>query len=144
LKRFLKIPVFFDKPYLKINLIFGVFLLLLFIYSLSFSARVHNHPIPSFYSKITGEKSISSGLSLSFSEIIRGNFKRAQEYNIYGLRIFLFFLVQFLLRFLFSYLYGYELLPGNYIVISDSILSVILFIICFWPFIVWQVMTICY
>jgi hypothetical protein len=143
LKRFLKIPGFFNKAYIKINLIFGVFLMLFFVYSLSFSARAHNHPIPSFYTKITGKESISSGLSRSFSEIIRGNFKRAKEYNIYGLRVFLFFAVQFFLRFLFSYLYAYECVARNFIVISDSVISIILFIVCFWPFAVSLILTTC-
>jgi hypothetical protein len=115
--------------------------MLFFVYSLSFSARAHNHPIPSFYAKITGKESISSGLSRSFSEIIRGNFKRAKEYNIYGLRVFLFFVVQFFLRFLFSYLYGHEFVARNLIVISDSVISIILFIVCFCPFAVSLILT---
>jgi hypothetical protein len=80
-----------NRSYLEINLIFIVFLAFFFGYSLIFSALADNHPIPSFYTEITGEETISSGLSRSFSDIIRGNFKSANEYNIYGIRV-LFFL----------------------------------------------------
>ena len=124
------------KPYLKINLIFSVIILLIFAYSLSFSAQKENYPLPSFYSKISGKKSISSGLSKSFSELIRGNLKRAKEHNKYGPGIFVFFLVQFFLRIIFSYLYSSDFIIRNYIILSDSVISVILFIVCFWPFII--------
>jgi len=128
-----------NRPYLAINLVFTVFLVFFFGYSLIFSSHADNHPIPSFYTEITGEETISSGLSRSFSDIIRGNFKSANEYNIYGIRVFLFFFIQFFLRFLFSFFYIYVAAARRYIVISDSIISIVLFVTCFWPFIVWQV-----
>ena len=124
----------FKAPYIKINLVFSLIILFVFAYSLSFSARKQNHPIPSFYSKISGKESISSGLSKSFSEVIRGNLKQAKEYNIYGPRIFMFFLAQFFFRIIFSFLYRGDLVSCLSVIISDSVISVILFIICFWPF----------
>jgi hypothetical protein len=132
-----------NRSYLAINLIFIVLLAFLFGYSLIFSAHADNHPIPSFYTGITGEESISSGLSRSFSDIIRGNFESANEYNIYGMRVFLFFFIQFFLRFLFSFFYIYVAAVRRYIVLADSIVSIVLLITCFWPFIVWQVSAVC-
>jgi hypothetical protein len=132
-----------NRAYLTTNLIFTVFLIFFFGYSLIFSADADNHPIPSFYTKITGEETISSGLSRSFSDIIRGNFKSANEYNIYGIRIFFFFFIQFFLRLFFSFLYTYVAAVSRYVVLSDAILSTGLFITCFWPFIVWQASAVC-
>lgn len=138
----LNITGIFKAPYLKINLVFSVIILFVFAYSLSFSAHKQNHPLPSFYSKISGKESISSGLSKSFSEVIRGNLKKAKEHNIYGPRIFMFFLAQFFFRIIFSFLYGGNLVSRLSVTISDSVISVILFIICFWPFILNLVQTI--
>jgi hypothetical protein len=132
-----------NRSYLAINLAFIVFLAFFFGYSLIFSAHADNHPIPSFYTRVTGEETISTGLSRSFSDIIRGNFESANEYNIYGIRVFLFFFIQFFLRILFSFFYIYVVAARRYIVISDSIISIVLFITCFWPFIEWQASAIC-
>jgi hypothetical protein len=132
----LNITGIFKKSYIKINLIFGVIILFVFAYFLSFSSREQNYPLPSFYNEITGKKSISTGLSRSFSELIRGNLDEAKEYNAYGPRLFIFFLAQFFLRIIFSYLYSSQFIISNYIIFSDSIISFILFIICFWPFII--------
>jgi len=132
----LNITRIFKKSYIKINLIFGVIILFVFAYSLSFSSREQNYPLSSFYNRITGKKSISTGLSRSFSELIRGNLRKAKEYNTYGARIFIFFMAQFFLRILFSYLYNSDFIIRNYTILSDSVISVIFFIICFWPFII--------
>jgi hypothetical protein len=138
------IPGIFKKSYIKINLIFGVLIILVFVYSLSFSSSKQNYPLPSFYYKISGNNSISTGLSRSFSELIRGNLKKSIEYNKYGPRIFIFFLAQFFLRIIFSYLYSVNFINNNYTLLSDSIISVSLFIICFWPFILDLVLAIHY
>jgi hypothetical protein len=132
-----------NRSYLAINLIFIAVLVFFFGYSLIFSAYADNHPIPSFYTRITGEETISTGLSRSFSDIIRGNFKSANEYNIYGMRVFSFFFIQFFLRFIFSFFYIYVEAVRRYIVLADSIISIVLFVTCFLPFIEWQVSAIC-
>jgi len=131
----LNITGIFRKSYIKINLIFGVIILFTFAYSLSFSSTKQDYPLPSFYNKISGKKSISTGLSRSFSELIKGNLKKAKEHNKYGPRIFMFFLAQFFLRIIFSYIYSNDFIISNYTILSDTVISVILFIICFWPFI---------
>ncbi len=125
----------YRESYIKINLIFGVIILLIFIYSGIFSTEKQNHPIPSFYLEISGERPLSSGLSGSFSEIIRGNFNNAKNYNIYGMRIFIFFAAQLFFRIVFSFIYHYKILFHRLVILSDCTISSLFFITCFWPFI---------
>ena len=124
---------FLTKPYFQINLIFAGILMMIFLYSGIFSASHNNYPIPSNYTKLTGKKTVSTGLSRCFSEIIRGRLKSAKEYNPYGIGIFLFFLIQLLIRIslliFYSKLNKYE----HIVIIADSILSVVLFILFFRP-----------
>ena len=131
----LRIFAIFRESYIKINCIFLVIILLIFIYSAVFSAEKKNHPIPSFHFEISGEKTTSSGLSCSFSEILRGNFNSAKKYNIHGIRIFIFFAAQFFFRILFSIIYQYKISFHRPVIIYDCTISSIFFIICFWPFI---------
>jgi hypothetical protein len=108
---------------------------LIFIYSGLFSAEKDNHPVPSFYREFSGDPAVSNGLSRSFSEIIRGRFKSAREYNPYGISVFIFFLVQFFQRFSASFIiYKKYVAPGR-LVIFDAILSICLFLFCFRGFI---------
>jgi len=110
------------------------------IYSGIFSAERNNHPIPSIYTGITEEESPSAGLSRAFSEIVRFNFKSAREYNPYGIRIFLFFAVQFFMRITGSIITVYQPLTKSQ-VLSDAAISSLLFIICFFPFLTfWKFM----
>jgi len=108
---------------------------MIFIYSGLFSAEKDNHPIPSLYEEITGEPTASSGLSRSFSEIIRGRFESARNYNQYGIPVFIFFLVQFLQRTGISLSVKYKIFSTKKILIADIIISTGLFILCFHGFI---------
>jgi hypothetical protein len=105
--------------------------MMIFIYSALFSAEKDNHPIPSFYEELTGETSVSSGLSRSFSEIIRGRFESAREYNPNGIPVFLFFLTQFFQRLVVSLILQKKLIAINRLTIFDAVTSVILFLFCF-------------
>ena len=67
---------------------------MIFIYSGIFSAEKENHPIKSACKTITGEPCKSTGLSRSFSEIVRFKFESAKSYNKFSIKIFLFFLIQ--------------------------------------------------
>ena len=116
------------RPYFVLNVSFAGIILLIFLYSGIFSAKKDNHPIPSYYEIISGKTSPTSGLSRSFSEILRGNFQEAREWNINGIPIFLFFLVQFFLRILISWLIFRTSVKIRYLVLTDSIFSILLFI----------------
>ena len=74
--------------YLLINLLLVLVIVSVVLYSALYKA--HTHPIPALFTELTGQVPPSKGLSSSFSEIVRGNFDIAYEYNPYGLRIFSF------------------------------------------------------
>ncbi|MBN2348396.1 MAG: hypothetical protein JXJ22_06140 [Bacteroidales bacterium] len=126
---------FFRRPYPIVNFIFTGIILLIFIYSGIFSAEKGNHPIPSMYKEISGNKTISTGLSRAFSSIVTGKSELAKEYNPYSIRIFLFFAVQLVLRILFVIMENKLLWSRKILIISDIFISVLLFLYCFWPFI---------
>ena len=116
------------RPYLLLNVSFAGIILLIFLYSGIFSAKKDNHPIPSYYEVLSGNTSPTSGLSRSFSEIIRGNFQEASVWNINGIPIFLFFLVQFFMRVLITWLLFKTNVKIRYLVFTDSIFSILLFV----------------
>lgn len=105
--------------------------MMIFLYSGLFSAEKDNHPIPSFYEELTGETSASSGLSRSFSEIVRGRFESAREYNQNGIPVFLFFSIQFFQRLVVSLIIYKKYIDTNRIILPDTISSIILFLFCF-------------
>jgi len=125
---------FRSSPYAIINGIFLVILLTIFFYSALFSAVRNNYPIPGQQEILRGKQEISSGLSRSFSELMRGRIDSAREYNEHGPRIFLFFLLQFFMRLFFLFLF---IRPSRRLIwiYLDAGTSIVLFLISFWPFI---------
>ncbi|RLD34897.1 MAG: hypothetical protein DRI73_03280 [Bacteroidetes bacterium] len=122
---------FIFHPYIILNLSFSGIILLIFLYAGIFSAQKDDHPVPSVYEEILYKKSPTSGLSHSFSEIIRGNFPSAKAWNKNGIPIFTFFLIQFLLRIISSYLIVSGKIQVRNLVWADSLISISLFLICF-------------
>jgi len=105
------------------------------LYALLFSPEKQRHPISSGSLLLSDQPTISTGLSRSFSAAVRLDFTAAKNYNPFGIRIFLFFFTQFLMRLLALYLVMY--IPDralHALFWSDSIISVALFLISFWPF----------
>lgn len=125
-----------NTAYRLINLIFVGIILCVISYSVVFNPDKNNYPIHSYHSKVTGQPSISTGLSRSFSAIVRLDFDAAHKYNQYGTRLFAFFLIQLIFRILL-YL-AQKLKPWDLrrIIYPDAVVSAALFIIFFWPFIV--------
>jgi hypothetical protein len=129
-------PRRFLFSYNVINLIFIIILLSVIAYSFLFTPERNNYPIHFLPGLIKSKPLISTGLSRSFSKIVRFRFSEAMQYNPYGLRIFLFFLTELVMR-------AFYLLASShvqherlkYFVFSDVFISVVLFFICFWPFI---------
>ena len=119
------------NPYLILNLFFIGLILSIFTYSIIFSAEKDNHPVPSYNEKFAGRESPTSGLSRSFSEIIRGNFKEGKAWNNNGIQIFLFFLIQLFLRFATSFFVIKKTVDTKKLAWIDSIISLVLFLICF-------------
>lgn len=121
--------------YRIVNLILAGIILLIFVYSAIWSPSKADHPIPSESEIFWKQESKSTGLSRSFSSIVRLNFNDAGNYNQYGLQLFTFFLIQLFLRLFFLFSYNkYEDLGQKNIVIIDSVISGGLFILFFMPF----------
>ena len=118
-------------PYIVLNLCFIGVILLIFLYSGIFSVQKDNHPIPSYYEVFTGKISPASGLSRSFSEIIRGDFTEARKWNENGIPLFIFFFVQFFIRILTTILIVKRVVRLTILVWTDAIFSVILFLYCY-------------
>jgi hypothetical protein len=122
-------------PYRLLNRIFLSVLILILAYSALFSPERNNHPIPSgsrFFSSATVP---STGLSRSFSAIMRFRFHDAHRFNPHGIRLFLFFFMQLFMR--IGALWLASRLPERSLkalYYADALLSATLFIACFWPF----------
>ncbi|WP_320020059.1 DUF2752 domain-containing protein [Labilibaculum manganireducens] len=123
------------QNYKIINLSLAGIILCIFIYSALFSPKECNHPIPSFYTQITNEISPSTGLSRSFSAIVRGNLQQALAFNPFGVQIFLFFAFQFIFRILSFSLINDKFQLIKPTILMDIILSLIGFYLAFRPLI---------
>jgi hypothetical protein len=127
---------FRNEPYLIINIFFAGVILLIILYSGVFSPEKNDYPVVCIHEKLTGEPCISCGLSHSFSLILRGRLGEAYQCNIYGIRVFLFFISQLIIRVVFSIFYFRFPATRKQLIITDSVGSGIIFIISFWPYIV--------
>jgi hypothetical protein len=125
------------EPYLQVNLIFTGVIMLVFAYSGFFSPASDNYPVVCIHEKLTGEPCVSCGLSHSFSLIVRGRISEANEWNIYGLRVFIFFAAQLLMRIGFSVFYIKYPETGKQLITYDIAVSIMLFIVSFLPYIEW-------
>ncbi len=122
------------EPYLIINLVLAGIILLIMLYSGIFSPEKDNYPVTCIHEELTGEPCVSCGLSHSFSLILRGRVAEAYQWNIYGMRIFIFFASQLFLRILFSVFYAKYPATRKQLIILDIVGSVIIFLISFWQF----------
>ena len=129
------IPRFSNEPYLIINIMLAGVILLIFAYSGIFSPEKDNYPVVCIHEKLSGEPCVSCGLSHSFSLIIRGKISEAYEWNVYGLRIFLFFALQLVMRSAFSLFYIRYTGTRKQLIIFDITGSAIILLIAFYPFI---------
>jgi len=123
------------EPYLIINIFFAGVILLIIAYSGFFSPEKDNYPVICIHEKLTGEQCFSCGLSHSFSLILRGRINEAYQWNIYGMRVFFFFVSQLILRLAFSIFYLRYPNTRKQLIITDCIGSGLIFLISFWPFI---------
>lgn len=123
-----------DDPYLILNIFFAGVVILIITYSGIFSPDKDDYPVVCIHQKITGEPCFSCGLSHSFSLIVRGRIDEAYRWNIYGMRVFIFFFSQLILRIVFSLYYLRYTGMGKQLIVVDSIGSGMIFLIAFWPF----------
>jgi len=126
---------FRNEPYLIINIFFAGVIALIFAYSGIFSPEKDNYPVTCMHEQLTGEHCISCGLSHSFSLIVRGRIAEAYDWNMYGMRVFLFFASQLIIRILYSFFYLKNPETRRELIITDCVGSGIIFLIAFWPYI---------
>jgi hypothetical protein len=122
------------SPYLKINIVFAGVIMLVLAYSGIFSPDKNNYPVACMQEKMTGLPCFSCGLSHSFSLIIRARIAEAHQWNVYGLRVFLFFVSQLFMRIWFSVVWIKNQGYGQQIINYDIAGSVIIFVLTFFPF----------
>ena len=125
-----------NEPYLFISIFFTGVIFLIIAYSGIFSPEKNNYPVTCLHEIVTGDPCVSCGLSHSFSLIVRGRISEAYKWNIYGMRVFLFFASQLILRLAFSYFYIRYPETRKQLIITDCIGSGVIFLIAFWPFVV--------
>jgi hypothetical protein len=107
---------------------------LIIAYSGIFSPDTNNYPVACLHEKLTGLPCFSCGLSHSFSLIIRGRLAEAYQWNVYGMRVFLFFFSQLVMRIIFSVVYLRNTDYRKWLIWYDITGSVLLFAIAFYPF----------
>ncbi|MDX9726000.1 MAG: DUF2752 domain-containing protein [Bacteroidales bacterium] len=122
------------EPYIVINSALALIILMVFGYSLIFSPDRNEYPVVCVHEKLTGVPCPSCGLSHSFSLILRGRIAEAYDWNIYGMRIFIFFASQLFMRIVFSSVSMRQPYLEKHLVLYDITASLILFMICFMPF----------
>jgi hypothetical protein len=123
-----------SSPYLKINIVFAGVIALIIAYSGIFSPDRNNYPVVCIHERLTGLPCFSCGLSHSFSLIVRGRIAEANQWNIYGMRVFLFFASQLIMRIWFSVLWIKRPAYAQQVIRYDIAGSVIIFLITFYPF----------
>jgi hypothetical protein len=123
-----------NHPYLIVNLVFAGVILTIMVYSGIFSPDKNNYPVICIHEKLTGLPCFSCGLSHSFSLIIRGRLEEAYQWNIYGMRVFLFFVSQLLMRIFFSVSYCRNEHSREWLIWYDIAGSVLILAIAFYPF----------
>jgi hypothetical protein len=125
---------FVKKPYIIINILLAGVIVLIMIYSAVFSPDEDEYPVVCIHERITGEPCVSCGLSHSFSLILRGRLNEAYNWNVYGMRVFLFFMLQLIMRVFFSFFYIKFIDTRKQLIMMDIIGSVLLFLISFRQF----------
>jgi len=128
---------FVKKPYVIVNIVLAGVIVMIMIYSAIFSPDEDEYPVVCIHEKITGEPCVSCGLSHSFSLILRGRLNEAYSWNVYGMRVFLFFSLQLIMRVFFSFCYIKFIDTRKQLIMMDIIGSVLLFLISFRQFFIY-------
>ena len=131
-----------NDSYRIINIIFAGVIGLVFIYSCLFLPENGSHIIPSFYTDITGDSSPSLGLSRAFSALVRGDLALANQFNPHALNIFAFFGFQFLYRLISLKVDSISFFNRKRWIQIDIVLTIVLFLIAFYPLIRFTIETI--
>lgn len=120
------------RGYKKINIIFSLIILLIFLYCylfpfLPFTINSSCEGLPQVYCK-------SRGLTRAFGEILSLNFEKALQYNSSSIQVFSFFLFQLFTRIAINIII--DLRNYNKIIYLDSAFSVVFFIFSFYKLLI--------
>ncbi len=116
------------EPYITINIIFAVVLVSILTYFGIFSCT-DAYPVGAFTSRPLS----STGLQRALSEWVRFRPQSAMQFNPYSLGIFVFFVVQLIARILFSIIYLIKPDARRGLILTDAIVSILLFLCAFLP-----------
>lgn len=122
------------RTYICINLIFAGVIILIIFYSAVFSPS-GNYPLGCVHESLTGESCPSCGLSHAFSLIVRGRLQEALVYNVYSMRLFLFFALQLIIRagVPVIWLRLPDIRRRNDLVLTDAVVTAMMFAVAFYP-----------
>lgn len=131
-------------PYHTLNLVFALAILGIMAYSALFTPEPDRHPVSCIHSQVSGEPCPSCGLSRAFSALVRGDTETAIALNPNAIPVFLFFAMQLVMRGLASLVVGTRQIPAvakwmpvPRLVVTDSVLSTLLFAWAFFPLFFW-------
>ena len=116
------------EPYIICNLIFAVVLTAVLAYFGIFSSDA-DYPVHA----LAPGTLASTGLQRALSELMRGNLDAALQFNRYSVGIFAFFVVQLVMRLAFSAIYIFCADKRRQLILTDAIISTLLFLCAFVP-----------
>lgn len=116
------------EPYIICNLIFAVVLTAVLAYFGIFSSD-GDYPVHA----LAPGTLTSTGLQRALSELMRGNLDAALQFNHYSVGIFAFFVVQLIMRLAFSAIYIFRADKRRPLILTDAIISTLLFLCAFAP-----------
>jgi len=127
----------YRSTYGILNLVIGLIPLAIILYSFLYTPDKQYRPIPSGSLLFSENPVISTGLSRSFSAAVRLDFEAAINYNPYGIRIFLFFIIQLFMR-MAGWILCHRVSDKTlaFLIPADILLSISMFLVSFWPFLI--------
>lgn len=126
------------EPYIICNLIFAVVLAAVLAYFGIFSSDA-DYPV---HALVPGTLT-STGLQRALSELMRGNLDAALQFNRYSVGIFTFFVVQLVMRLSLGAIYIFCADKRRPLILTDAIISTLLFLCAFAPMAIRQIMLSC-
>lgn len=123
------------EPYIICNLIFAGVLAALLAYFGIFSSD-GDYPVHA----LAPGTLASTGLQRALSELMRGNLDAALQFNRYSVGIFAFFVAQLVMRLSFSTIYIFCADKRRPLILTDAIISTLLFLCAFAPMAARQIM----
>lgn len=123
------------EPYIICNLIFAGVLAVVLAYFGIFSSA-GDYPVHA----LAPGTLTSTGLQRALSELMRGNLSEALQFNSYSVGIFAFFVAQLIMRLAFSAVFIFCADKRRRLILTDAIISTLLFLCAFAPMAIRQML----